>query len=117
MKVLTAIITGATSGIGAGYANALAKKGWNLIITGRRIERLTKLKEKITHKYHVNVKAIPADFTIDDDINFLLEAIACEEKIDLLINNAGFGQNKNFFKNSLAEQQKMLQVLHRVFVV
>ncbi|TLX73233.1 SDR family oxidoreductase [Labilibacter sediminis] len=110
MKAPKAIITGATSGIGTGYVNSLAKKGWNLIITGRRIARLNKLKKEITQKYHVNVIAIPADFTCDEDIKLLLETIDYEDQIDLLINNAGFGQNKNFFENSIEEQQKMLKV-------
>lgn len=110
MKKPTAVITGATSGIGSGYAKALAEKGWNLIITGRRIKRLNNLKNEIIKKHHVEVTAIPADFNNDEDIDFLLDVIDTKGKIDLLVNNAGFGQNQNFFENDFEVQQKMLKV-------
>ena len=64
----TAVITGATSGIGEAYAKRLAADGYDLIITGRRKEIIDKVAEEITKEYNVEVKVIIAELSDDADI-------------------------------------------------
>ncbi len=83
-------ITGATSGIGKSTALLFAKNGYNLIITGRREERLTELKNELQLNYKINVTALCFDIReqaqVENAINSLLPQ---NKKIDILINNAG----------------------------
>lgn len=103
-----ALITGATSGIGASFARKLGKEGYNLYITGRRIEVIEKLACDIRKKYHVKVVVISADFTIPQEVNNLLKKI---EKVpfDFLINNVGFGHKKKFFDDTYEKQYEMIE--------
>jgi NADP-dependent 3-hydroxy acid dehydrogenase YdfG len=86
----TILITGATSGIGKATAKYFAKKGYNLIMTGRRQELLDELSKKYTEKYGAKVKTLCFDIT---DLTATSEAIASLNdgwaKIDVLLNNAG----------------------------
>ncbi len=110
MENKLAIITGASSGLGRAYAIALASTGWDLLITGRRVERLSLLKQEILSKYAVKVKIVIADFTIESQFDNLLSEINCLQNVGLLVNNAGFGSRKGFFVEEYKTQQKMLQV-------
>lgn len=110
MKSKLAIITGATSGIGEAYALALAKAGWNLLITGRRENRLLALKNKIETTYSTKVHIVKAEFYNKEEFERLLNTINSFKKIDLLVNNAGFGCANGFFDANYLEQQKMLHV-------
>ena len=86
----TAFITGASSGIGKATASIFAKKGYNLIITGRREKRLLEVKKKLEKKYIVKVKALVFDVR---DLGACKKAVSSLKggwkKIDVLINNAG----------------------------
>src|SRR5687768_6701854 len=86
----TALITGASSGIGAVYAERLAARGYNLVLVARRADRLATLAKKLEQAHSVSVSAIPADLTADADIA-LVEQVLREDAIDLLVNNAGMG--------------------------
>lgn len=86
----TVLITGASSGIGAVYAERLAARGYNLVLVARRADRLTTLAKKIERASSVSVRTIPADLTVDADIA-LVEQVLREDAIDLLVNNAGMG--------------------------
>ncbi len=110
MENKLAIITGSSSGLGRAYAIALASKGWDLLITGRRIERLSLLKQEILSEYAVKVKIVIADFTIESQFDNLLSEINSLQNVGLLVNNAGFGSRKGFFVEEYKTQQKMLQV-------
>ena len=87
----TALITGATSGIGLEFAHRLADRGYRLIVIGRRVERLEQLKEEVD----VPVEIIPADLNKKKNCFALLEQLQ-NEKIDVFINNAGFGLAGSF---------------------
>ncbi|GAF05973.1 SDR family NAD(P)-dependent oxidoreductase [Saccharicrinis fermentans] len=106
----TAIITGATSGIGTRFAKTLASQGWDLIITGRRVERLTSLSNEMTRQHHINVQSVVADFSKKDELAHFLDIIDHNTNIELLINNAGFGSIGNYFENDYSKQQEMLNV-------
>lgn len=103
-----ALITGATSGIGASFARKLAAEGYDLYITGRRIEVIEKLASDIRKEYDVKVIVILADFTISGEVEALLKKIK-PIPMDFLINNVGFGHDKKFFDDSYENQYKMIE--------
>lgn len=110
MKERLAIITGATSGIGACFANTLAKAGWQLLISGRRKDRLLELSRSLMIKYSTKVDYVVADLCNPDDLEHLLSRIAEKSNVELLVNNAGFGCSKDFFSSEFQIHQNMLQV-------
>ncbi len=110
MKNKYAIITGATSGLGRAYAIRLAQEGWHLLITGRRTSMLEELKDELEMKYNTAVKICIVDFIRDDQFNRFLDAIRSYAHIDLLINNAGYGNRDGFFEEDFQSQANMLNV-------
>ena len=106
----TAIITGATSGIGSVFAQTLAKRGWNLVLTGRRKERLLELEKELSLAHKVKVRSVTCDLSNNREIDNFLNVIDHCTSIELLVNNAGFGSIGDYFENSYAKQQQMLQV-------
>lgn len=89
LKDKTALITGATSGIGKSCAKELAKLGVDLVLTGRREDRLLSLKEKLEEKYDIEVKTLCFDITKQVEVHTILTNLLTEYEIDILINNAG----------------------------
>ena len=89
MKNVT-LITGATSGLGLAYAKEYAKKGYNLIITGRREDKIKANAGNIENTYNVKVKTVIVDLANEEGVNALLSEI-CDDEIEVLVNNAGFG--------------------------
>lgn len=91
-----ALVTGATSGIGEAVSKSLAKVGFNLIITGRRSEKLLKLSEHLSTSYKVNVLPLNFDVREHDEVETHLGNLPEQwKKIDLLINNAGLAVGLN----------------------
>ena len=87
-----AMITGATSGIGLGTAKALASEGFNLILTGRRNDRLENIKKEIEEKYKVKVLILCFDVRNQSEVEKAVSSLSAEWKnIDVLVNNAGIG--------------------------
>lgn len=90
MKGTTALITGATSGIGKALSYALAKKGISLILTGRRKDRLKEIKADLEKKYKVRVLTLSFDISQKKETLSILEKNkSALSKVDYLINNAG----------------------------
>ncbi len=104
-----ALITGGTSGIGAAYARELARRGYNIVITGRRREVIEKTAAEIRKRFKVEVEVVLADFTQREDVDRLLKR-AEEMDIEFLVNNVGFGNKKVFLEDTYEEQRKMLDV-------
>jgi uncharacterized protein len=90
-----AFITGASSGIGAAYAEQLALAGYDLILVARRRERLEALAEKL-RTAGSEAESLPADLTDPHDLHQLELRVAHEERLTLLVNNAGFGGYRRF---------------------
>jgi NADP-dependent 3-hydroxy acid dehydrogenase YdfG len=87
---MIALITGATSGIGKSTAFEFAKHGYNLIITGRRQERLTELKKSLINQFSINVLDLCFDVRDSKQVEVVLSNLPLDFKnIDLLVNNAG----------------------------
>ncbi len=101
----TALITGATSGIGYEFAKRLANRGYGLIVVGRRIERLEELKNQLD----VPVEVIGADLNSEENCYKLLEQVS-DKQIDLFINNAGFGLCGKFTETDVQREVSMVKV-------
>jgi len=108
----TALITGATSGIGAAYAKRLAGQGYDLIITGRRKEIIQKLADDLTKQYNIKVKVIIAELSNDSDIQKVVDATKAAENLEILVNNAGYAVPLvPFVQNDPLENERNLKVL------
>lgn len=87
----TALVTGASSGIGAVYADRLAKRGYNLILVARSEEKLAALSRHLVTKTGRDVRVVVADLTRDADLVRVEQVIAETPDLALLVNNAGVG--------------------------
>ncbi|MBQ9255181.1 MAG: SDR family NAD(P)-dependent oxidoreductase [Bacteroidales bacterium] len=97
-----ALITGATSGIGKACAEKFAEKHYNVIITGRRKERLDELQKNLTSKYGVEVLALNFDVRDNAQVEQNLNSLPTEWKnIDVLVNNAGLAAGKDPIQGAL----------------
>lgn len=93
MYTKKAMITGATSGIGRATATLFAKRGYDIIITGRREEKLQELKQRLKKKYAVKVKALTFDVRNHDATKKAFKSLDKDwQKVDILINNAGLAK-------------------------
>jgi uncharacterized protein len=84
-----ALITGASSGIGAIYADRLAKRGYDLIVVARHQERLKAVLERISGDTNRSVEVLAADLTNAADLRRVEQALRTDATIELLVNNAG----------------------------
>ncbi|RWQ38323.1 MAG: SDR family oxidoreductase [Mesorhizobium sp.] len=87
----TAVVTGASSGIGAVYADRLAGQGYDLVLVARRAERLEELAGKLRAEYGRKVGVISADLADDNDVRRVEQVISADDSVTLLVNNAGLG--------------------------
>lgn len=98
----TALITGASSGIGAVYADRLAQRGLNLVLVARDVARMQALAERLRHETAATIEIIPADLTEDADVVKIERRLAAGD-ITLLVNNAGMSLNGSVLENGPAE--------------
>ncbi|NQU34342.1 MAG: SDR family oxidoreductase [Bacteroidetes bacterium] len=90
------LITGATSGIGRSCATIFAKNGHDIIITGRRIDRLEEVSKELKSKYGINVLPLAFDIRNNNDVKNAISSLPDEwNKIEILINNAGLAVGLN----------------------
>jgi short-subunit dehydrogenase len=108
--IKTALITGASSGIGAEFARQLAQGGYSLILIARRIDRLQNLAQDLQNRYKVGVETIISDLSDDDDIQRLSQSIQENYTIDMLVNNAGFGLHGSFVELDSSRHVDMVHV-------
>jgi hypothetical protein len=106
----TALITGASSGLGAEFANQLAAMGFDLILVARREDRLQQLGASIQANFGVEIKILPADLSIQSEIERVISVINQTSNIELLVNNAGFGLMKGFLHADPDRELAQMQV-------
>jgi short-subunit dehydrogenase len=109
----TALVTGASSGIGAEFARQLAARGFDLTLVARRAERLAALAHELSQRHGTRADYIAADLTADESIRRIEDHIAGLPQLDLLVNNAGFGLTGAFAAADLNAQLTML-TLHMI---
>jgi short-subunit dehydrogenase len=108
----TALVTGASAGIGRAFAEELASRGFQLVITARRLERLQELQRELSARHGVRVEVIAADLAVPDAAQALFDEVARRQlAIDVLVNNAGYGLGVKYFKTSWKEQADFIQVM------
>lgn len=107
----TALITGASSGIGAEFARQLAAQKYDLILVARREERLLALSNELNQKYGVRTEMLIADLSLPADIERVEQCIASCETLALLVNNAGFGIPGSFYKIDIHKTLSMIEVM------
>lgn len=106
-----AFITGASSGIGAAFARALGRRGFDLVLTGRRREHLEQLAQELRRAHSTQVEVIIAELADEDTLEQLAERVRSETQLEMLINNAGFGSGgAPFHEQDYAVHQAMLKV-------
>jgi len=94
-------ITGATSGFGEACAYKFAQNGYNLILNGRRIERLDKLKNNLEEQYNISCHLLPFDVQNQQATFDAINNLPDEWKaIDILINNAGLALGRDLFQDA-----------------
>ncbi len=108
----TALVTGATAGIGASYANLLAKEGFDLILVARDLPRLNQVAKELSKRFGVKTQCMKADLTKPSQLAKVEKRVADLKKpIDVLVNNAGFGIKDGFTVSNLEKEQELLDVL------
>jgi len=105
-----ALITGATSGIGAAFANRLAQKGFNLILHGRRQEKLTERAKNLEKTYNISVEIIIGELSQAEELRKIETQIQGLERLDMLINNAGYWTPGPFWNHSPNSLEAMIMV-------
>lgn len=109
-KLGTAVITGASSGLGAVFAERLAKRGYDLKLVARRQDRLIALAEKLQDKYAVRVTTLVADLSSVSDIEKIVNDLSNDKDITLLINNAGTSTMAPLTQTPWKKQKAMIDV-------
>ena len=108
----TALVTGATSGIGAAYAKLLAKERFDLVLVARDLPRLNAYAKELNKTYKIKVETLQADLTKPAQLAKVEKRLSSKTKpIEVLINNAGFGIKQSFADSEIKKEQELLDVL------
>jgi short-subunit dehydrogenase len=104
----TALITGASTGIGAIYADRLAHRGYDLIVVARDVARLEALAARLRDDTGRTVEVMPADLTDRADLARVAERLGSDAGITLLVNNAGLSMTRDLITSDLAEAERLI---------
>lgn len=108
----TALVTGASAGLGTAFARTLAARGFDLILTARQLDRLEAVATEIRAAHGVSVAVIAADLADPAAPARLVDAIAAKGLVvDMLVNNAGYGIPAAFENTAWEDQRDLIQVL------
>jgi len=106
-------ITGASSGIGAEFASALAARGFDLVLVARRKDRLEDLARLLQDKHGIQAEPLAADLAAEDGVALVEKRLRNSPDLELLVNNAGFGTTGKFVRVDVTAQD----VMHRLHVI
>lgn len=106
----TVLITGASSGIGAIYADRFARRGHDLILVARNRERLDALAARITHDTDRSVEVVVADLNNKADLARVEQVLRTDSSITALVNNAGIGAPVSFLDGDIDQMSRMIDL-------
>ncbi|MEX3844441.1 SDR family NAD(P)-dependent oxidoreductase [Paraburkholderia sp. BR10882] len=106
----TALVTGASSGIGAVYAAELARQGYDLVLVARNRERLAALAERITSETRRDVEVLAADLNDRDDLAAVEARLRDDASLTLLVNNAGIGTHTPLVESDVDYMTRMIEL-------
>jgi short-subunit dehydrogenase len=106
----TAVITGASSGIGAIYAQRLAERAYDLVLIARRADQLALVAERIRSKTGRKVEVFPADLTDELDVARVETLLKSDPSITLLVNNAGLGAAGTLLQSDVDKMSSMISL-------
>jgi short-subunit dehydrogenase len=108
-----ALVTGASSGLGAIFARKLAARGYDLVLVARRKDRLEELARQLEFSSGASAEPLAADLATDSGLKAVEDRIAAVDRLELLVSNAGFGTRGRFFEAGIGIQDTM----HRLHVL
>lgn len=106
----SALVTGASSGIGAIFAYELAKQGFKIILVARREKKLQDVAQKINQKTNQMAEIVTADLAKQEDIDRVVGCIITDGNVEVLVNCAGYGLVGKFSENPIKKELTMMQV-------
>ena len=108
----TALVTGATAGIGESFTRLLAEKGFDLVLVARDNKRLQERAKALSKKYKIEVEVLQADLSVPAQFAKVETRLSSAKKpIEVLINNAGFGIKDSFLSSNIADEKRLIDVL------
>ncbi|GAA1247253.1 SDR family NAD(P)-dependent oxidoreductase [Oryzihumus leptocrescens] len=114
----TALVTGATAGIGLAFCRELAERGHDLVLVARDRARLENVSDELEAKYQVHCEILAADLSDRLQVQKVAERLSEPGRpVDLLVNNAGFGLSRSFLQGDVADEERALDVLCRAVMV
>jgi short-subunit dehydrogenase len=107
----TALVTGASSGIGEAFARKLASQGMHLILVARSVDKLQQLADQLSAKHSIHVTVLPFDLGTEGAAEQIGAAVAQRGlQVDMLINNAGFATHGRFEEQATARDHQQVMV-------
>ena len=108
----TALVTGATAGLGRALAEQLAARGHDLVLVARDADRLALVSEELHQRHGVDVETLVADLTDREQLRLVEERVSDQDRpLRVLVNNAGYGLKERFADNDVEAETQMLEVL------
>jgi short-subunit dehydrogenase len=104
----TVVITGASSGIGAVYADRFAKRGYDLLLVARDGKRLADVAKRVSEQHGIQAETLIADLTDRAALLRLEAELKADRNVSILVNNAGFGGTKSLVDSSVDELENMI---------
>ncbi len=114
----TALVTGATAGIGNAFARLLAAQGHDLVLVARDTARLSRVAHDLAEQHGITAEVITADLTDREQLELVAGRLREDSRpVDVLVSNAGFSLTRNFPASAVADEERLLDVLVRAVLV